>query len=74
MWLIINLLRTFFYYYGMKYLIITDEQRMAKYLKRFKIEGNVLLTSRNKDYEDLEMPVSSIRSILQVRYICKDKI
>lgn len=60
-----------FFNYGMKYLIVTDEQRMVKYLKRSTIVENVLLTSRNEDYEDIEMPVNSIRSILQVRYICK---
>ncbi len=60
-----------FFNYGMKYLIVTDEQRMVKYLKQSKIKGNVLLTSRNEDYEDIEIPVKSIRSILQVRYICK---
>ncbi|WP_051590653.1 S24 family peptidase [Flavobacterium daejeonense] len=63
-----------FFNYGMKYLIVTEEQRMVKYLKRSTIEGNVLLTSRNEDYEDIEMPVSSIRSILQVRYICKTEM
>jgi phage repressor protein C with HTH and peptisase S24 domain len=60
-----------FFNFGMKYLIVTDEQRMVKYLKKSSIKGNVLLTSRNEDYEDIEMPVDSIRAILQVRYICK---
>lgn len=60
-----------FFNYGMKYLIITDEQRMVKYLKKHPKEGYVLLESRNEDYEPIDMPVSSIRSILQVRYIGK---
>jgi|AntDeeMinimDraft_5_1070356.scaffolds.fasta_scaffold01858_17 hypothetical protein len=60
-----------FFNYGMKYLIITDEQRMVKYLRQSKKKGNVLLTSRNEDYEDIEMPINSIRTILQVRYVCK---
>lgn len=60
-----------FFNYGMKYLITTDEQRMVKYLKKSTIIGNVLLTSRNSDYQDIEMPIDTIRAILQVRYILK---
>lgn len=60
-----------FFNYGMKYLIITDEQRMVKYLKKHTKEGYVLLESRNEDYEPIDMPISSIRAILQVRYIGK---
>lgn len=60
-----------FFNYGMKYLIITDEQRMVKYLKKHSKEGYVLLESRNKDFEPIDMPISSIRAILQVRYIGK---
>jgi len=63
-----------FFNYGMKYMIVTDEQRMVKYIKRSKTEGHILLTSRNEDYEDIEMPVESIRAILQVRYICKTEM
>lgn len=53
------------------YLIITAEQRMVKYLKKHEKEGYVLLESRNKDFEPIDMPISSIRAILQVRYIGK---
>jgi len=60
-----------FFNYGMKYLIITAEQRMVKYLKKHEKEGYVLLESRNKDFEPIDMPISSIRAILQVRYIGK---
>ncbi|UYW01761.1 S24 family peptidase [Flavobacterium agricola] len=60
-----------FFNYGMKYLIITKEQRMVKYLKKHPKEGYVLLESRNKDYEPIDMPIDSIVAILQVRYIGK---
>lgn len=60
-----------FFNYGMKYLIITDEQRMVKYLKKHEKEGYVLLESRNKEFQPIDMPISSIRAILQVRYIGK---
>lgn len=60
-----------FFNYGMKYLIITDEQRMVKYIKKHTDPSFLLLTSRNKEYEPIDMPVKSIRRILQVRYIGK---
>jgi phage repressor protein C with HTH and peptisase S24 domain len=60
-----------FFYYGMKYLIITDEQRMVKYIKKHSQKGFLLLESRNSDYEPIDMPIKSIKYILQVRYIGK---
>ena len=63
-----------FFNYGMKYMIITNEQSMIRYLKKSQIKGNVLLTSKNDEFEDIEIPVKSIKSILQVRYICKLEI
>lgn len=60
-----------FFNYGMKYLIVTDEQRMVKYIKKHPKEGYILLESRNDDYEPIDMPISSIRAILQVRYVLK---
>lgn len=37
---------------------------MVKYLKRSKIEGKILLASRNEDYEDIEIPTDSISAML----------
>ncbi len=65
--------RTFFNY-GMKYMIVTNEQCMIKIMKRSKIEGNILLVSKNEEFEDIEMPIDSIKAILQVRYICKTEM
>lgn len=63
-----------FYNYGMKYLIVTEEQRMVKYLKKHKKEGYVLLESKNPDYGSIDMPMGSIRYLLQVRYIGKTEM
>jgi len=63
-----------FFNYGMMYLIATEEQRMVKYIKRHPKEGYILLESRNEDFEPIDMPISSIKSILQVRYIGKIKM
>jgi hypothetical protein len=60
-----------FFNYGMKYLVVTAEQRMVKYIKRNSKEGYITLESRNEDYDPIDMPISSIKAILQVRYIGK---
>jgi hypothetical protein len=52
----------------MKYLVVTDEQRIVKYRKKSINENYISLTSRNEEYEDIEMLVSSILALLQVRY------
>ena len=60
-----------FFNYGMKYLIVTEEQRMVKYLRKHEKEGYILLESENPEYDPIDMPLSSVRNILQVRYIGK---
>lgn len=60
-----------FFNYGMKYMIVTDEQRMVKYLRKHEKEGFILLESENPEYDPIDMPISSVRNILQVRYIGK---
>ena len=60
-----------FFNYGMKYMIVTDEQRMVKYLRKHDKEGYILLESENSEYDPIDMPISSVRNILQVRYIGK---
>lgn len=60
-----------FFNYGLKYLIVTDEQRMVKYVKKHNKEGHLLLLSENKDYDPIDMPIEEIKLILQVRFIGK---
>ncbi|WP_353166767.1 S24 family peptidase [Empedobacter brevis] len=60
-----------FFNYGMKYMIVTDEQRMVKYLRKHEKEEFILLESENPEYDPIDMPISSVRHILQVRYIGK---
>lgn len=60
-----------FFNYGMKYMIVTEEQRMVKYLRKHDKEGYILLESENPEYDPIDMPISSVRNILQVRYIGK---
>lgn len=60
-----------FFNYGMMCLIITEEQRMLKYLKKHQKEGYILLQSANEDFDVIDMPINKIKHILQARYIGK---
>lgn len=63
-----------FYNFGMKYLIITDEQRMVKYLRKHKDPQFVSLESENPKYDPIDMPMDSIKALFQVRYIGKTEM
>lgn len=63
-----------FFNYGMKYLVITNEQRMVKYIKPSEKPGYIRLESKNPDFGAIELPAKSIRNLLQVRYIGKTEM
>ena len=63
-----------FFNYGMKYLVVTDEQRMVKYIKPHAKQGYILLESKNPEFGPIDLPVKSIRHLLQVRYIGKTEM
>lgn len=60
-----------FFNYGLKHMIITEEQVLLRYLKKSQTEGNVLLVSENSDFENIELPIKSIKKIYQARYVLK---
>lgn len=60
-----------FFNYGLKHLIVTSEQRMVRFLNRHNQKGMLLLESNNADFAAIDMPIKSIKHILQVRYIGK---
>lgn len=63
-----------FFNYGMKYLVVTDEQRMVKFINPHKKPGYLLLESKNPEFGPIDLPVKSIRHLLQVRYIGKTEM
>ena len=57
-------------YYGQVYLVITNEYRLLKYLRRDEDEKNyVILRSDNKDYDDIRLPKADIKHLFIVENI-----
>lgn len=60
-----------FFNYGETYVVITDEQRLVKFLRKNTQKGFVTLASHNKDYDDIDMPIGKIRNLYLVKGILK---
>jgi phage repressor protein C with HTH and peptisase S24 domain len=57
-------------FYGQVYLVITNEYRLLKYLRRDEDEKNyVILRSDNKEYDDIRLPKAEIRHLFIVENI-----
>ena len=63
-------------YYGMIYLILTNEYRMLKYSRKYEPDEDnyVILRSENKDYDDIKMRKSKILRLYVVENILALKI
>lgn len=56
--------------WGAIYLIITDERRLLKQLKRGAKDGWVILASENKEFDDMDIPMDKILEL----FLYKGKI
>ena len=57
-------------YYGQVYLVITNEYRLLKYLRRDVDEQHyIILRSDNKNYDDIRLPKADIRHLFIVENI-----
>jgi phage repressor protein C with HTH and peptisase S24 domain len=57
-------------YYGQVYLVITNEYRLLKFLRRDEDEQNyIILRSDNKNYDDIRLPKSDIKHLFIVENI-----
>lgn len=57
-------------YYGQVYLVITNEYRLLKYLRRDEDEQHyVILRSDNANYDDIRLPKNEIRHLFIVENI-----
>lgn len=62
-------------YYGQVYLVITEELRLLKYLRKDEDEQRyILLRSENDRYDDIRLAKSSIRSLFIVENVLSLKI
>ena len=53
-------------YWGQIYVVVLDDYRMVKYLRRHPEDGMVILRSENRMYDDIELPRSAIRKLFFV--------
>ena len=57
-------------FFGQIYLILTDEYRMLKYIRKHQTDSNIIiLRSENKEYDDIELPKSEIIKLFVVENI-----
>lgn len=64
-----------FIYYGQIYLILTNEYRMVKYIRKHPNNDKefVLLKSKNPDFDDIELPRKEIKRLFVVENILSVK-
>lgn len=62
-------------YYGQAYLILLDEYRMIKYVRRYEQdeENYIILRSENPKYDDIKLHKSKIRKLFVVENILSVK-
>ena len=58
-------------YWGQIYVVLLDDYRMVKYLRRHPDDSKVVLRSANPAYDDIDVPKSAIRGLFFVSKIVK---
>ncbi len=58
-------------YWGQIYVVLLDDYRMVKYLRRHTDESLVVLRSANPAYDDIDLPKTAIRRLFFVTKIIK---
>lgn len=56
-------------YWGHIYVVLLDDYRLVKYLRRHPNPDYVILRSENPAYDDMEVPRSEIRELMFVQHI-----
>ncbi len=56
-------------FWGQIYVVVTDNYRMVKYLRRHRDSEFVVLHSDNPDYDDIDMPRSEIQDLYLVETV-----
>lgn len=64
-----------YFVYGQAYVIITDEYRLLKYVRKHPDYPRelVILRSENPAYDDIELPISAIRKLFVVENVLSVK-
>lgn len=60
-----------FFNYGLKYLVVTGEQRLVKYLRKHEDKNYLLLTSHNAEFDSIDMPIEKVLQLFLIVEIFK---
>lgn len=58
-------------FWGQIYVVLLDDYRMVKYIRRHPDASQVILRSENSNYDDIEIPKSEIRDLFLVENIIR---
>jgi phage repressor protein C with HTH and peptisase S24 domain len=58
-------------FWGQIYVVLLDEYRMVKYVRKHPDASMVILRSENPKYDDIEIPKSEIRDMFLVENIIR---
>ena len=58
-------------FWGQIYVVLLDDYRMVKYIRKHENPDLVILKSANKDYDDIEIPRDEIRALFVVENIIR---
>lgn len=58
-------------FYGCVYVIVTEDYRLVKVIKKHKDESKVILHSYNSAYDDIDLPKSKIIKMFTVQEVLK---
>lgn len=59
--------------YGHVFYIITNDQKMLKYVRRSAKKETIILRSENKDYDDIDLPMSKVIKLYRVKGTLRDE-
>ena len=60
-----------FIFWGQIYVVLLDDYRMVKYVRKHENPDLVILKRANKDYDDIEIPRDEIRALFVVENIIR---
>jgi transcriptional regulator with XRE-family HTH domain len=55
--------------YGQPYAIVTKDMLLIKYVRKSKLENNILLKSENANYDDFELPLKKVLELYLVKTV-----
>ena len=58
-------------FWGQIYVVLLDDYRMVKYIRKHENSDLVILKSANKEYDDIEIPREDIRALFVVENIIR---